>query len=275
MNKIEILGGKKGKNILILSGVHGNELTPVYTTYLLSKHDFSKFKFKKITIISSINYEGISKNSRDIPNTHTNDINRMFNSHQEINYEKELFKFINENDVIIDLHSSPKCDNFALLNQDEWTNSYVDFCENNNISYLIRYSNSNTIKKYCLDLNKIAFTIELNMMSYIDKKSSEKGKEIVLNIIKNINQFKLEKSEPTNSTYFEFFTHHEGLFIPNKSCGIVIREGEIIGTVINLEDFSEKKIKFNKKSDYKIICFGASDYVSSSESICYLQKIKK
>ncbi|MCK9417447.1 hypothetical protein M0Q97_12475 [Candidatus Dojkabacteria bacterium] len=47
MNKIEINGkNTNGKNILI-TGVHGNELTPIYCGYLLSKLDYSNYDFKK------------------------------------------------------------------------------------------------------------------------------------------------------------------------------------------------------------------------------------
>ena len=274
MNKIEISGKNNlGKNILIISGVHGNELTPIYCTYLLSKIDYSNYDFKKITIISSINNNGIVKNTRDIPNVSTSDLNRMFNIVERIDEKDEIGKHIKDNDIIIDIHSSPKCDNFVLLNQDDNTNSYVEFCEKNNINYLIRYSTANTIKKYCLDLNKISFTLELNMINYIDYTSAKNGKDIVLKVIENCNNILIQKQEPKFKTYIELQTYKVGLFIENKKCGDIIKCNDIIGSILNIEtmELTDVKCKFDGK--YRIICFGETNYVDGSNSICFLQPI--
>jgi predicted deacylase len=92
MNKIKIKGkNKKGKKILIISGVHGNELTPIYCSYLLSKQNFDKKKFKRITIVSAINDNGVAKNTRDIPNMSTSDLNRMFNIKEDISEKGDSY----------------------------------------------------------------------------------------------------------------------------------------------------------------------------------------
>ena len=273
MQKIEINGKNNiGKNILIITGVHGNELTPIYCGYLLSKLDYSNYDFKKITIINSINKNGIIKNTRDIPNSSTSDLNRMFNNDVNVNEKEELEKQITEHDIIIDIHSSPKCDNFVLLNQDENTNSYVEYCIKNNINYLIRYSTANTIKKYCIDLNKISFTLELNMIDYIDINSAEKGKDIVLKIINDCN-LTITKEEPIYNTYLELQTYKTGLFLPKKECGNIIKENDIIGSILNIDTFEETSIKCSFKGKFRIICFGETNYVDGSNSICFLQPL--
>ena len=274
MNKKEISGKNNfGKKILIITGVHGNELTPIFCGYLLSKINCSNYNFKKITILNAINKNGIVKNTRDIPNDTTSDLNRMFNCEIVVNEKEELLHQINEHDIIIDIHSSPRCDNFMLLNQDELTNSYVEFCVNYNISYLIRYSTANTIKKYCNDLNKVSFTLELNMLNYIDKKSAEIGKDIVLKIINNCNTILLNKEEPTNNTYVELQTYRCGLFLPTKECGDVINENDVIGTILNIDTFEETVVKCIFKGKYKIICYGETNYVDGNHPICFLQPI--
>lgn len=274
MNTIEILGkNRKGKNILIISGVHGNELTPIYCTYLLSKIDYSKYNFKNITIISAINNNGIVANTREIPNTNTSDLNRMFNVENEINEKEELEGYIYDNDIIIDVHSSPKCDNFVLLNQDQNTNSYVEFCVKNGISYLIRYSTANTIKKYCLDLNKISFTLELNMMNYIDIDSANKGKDIVLKIISNCENLSINEEEPKYKPYTELQTYKTGLFIPVIKCGDIIKTNDHIGFILNIKTLELSPVKCTLEGMFKIICFGETNYVDGNNSICLLQPL--
>ena len=274
MNKIEVLGkNNTGKNILIISGVHGNELTPIYCTYLLSKMDYSNYDFKKITIISCINNNGVVQNTREVPNTSTSDLNRMFNVIETINEKDELENQIKDNDIIVDIHSSPKCVNFVLLNQDENTNSYVEFCNKNNINYLIRYSTANTIKKYCLDLNKISFTLELNMLDYIDEISAKNAKDIVLKIIDNCNNIIINKQEPKYNIYVELQTYKVGLFIENKKCGDIIKYKETIGSILNIDTLKLSDVKCTLKGNYRIICFGTTNYVDGSNSICFLQPI--
>lgn len=273
MYRKEIIGNNnKGKNILIIAGVHGNELTSIYCAYLLSKYDYTNFNFKKITIVNSINKIGVIKNQREIPNTATSDLNRMFNLEDTIDIKEVLEKEIKEHDIIIDIHTSPKCDNFVLLNQDDNTNSYVDYCEKNNINYLIRYSSTNTIKKYCIDLDKISFTLELNMMDYIDFDSAEKGKEIVLNIIKN-NNFSIKKEEPKYESYVELQTYKAGLFISEKICGDVITKNDIVGSILDLDTQEIYTVKCMFNGKYRIICFGSANYVDANNSICFLQPL--
>ena len=275
MNKIEILGKNNiGKNILIISGVHGNELTPIYCSYILTKIDYSQFDFKKITIITAINKDGIIENSRDISNNSTSDLNRMLKSDVYINICDELEQNIKDNDIIIDIHSSPKCDNFLLLNQDENANSYVDFCIKNDISYLLRYSSASTIKKYGLDLNKISFTLELNMLDYIDESSATKGKDIVLKIIEKCNDLVIHKQEPKYNTSVDLLTYKSGLFLSYKQCGDIIKYNDIIGSIINMDTLELTEIKCGLNGIFRIICFNITNYVDSRNSIYMLQPVQ-
>jgi predicted deacylase len=276
MNKIEILGkNTTSKKILIISGVHGDELTPIYCTYLLSLIDYTKFDFHTITILSAINYDGIVKNTRDIPNTKTSDLNRMFTTEVKISEETELTKYINDNDIIIDIHSSPNCDEFVLINQDLNANSYIEFCDTHNIHYLNRYSSANTIKKYCMDLNKISFTLELVSIDYINYISAEKGKDIVLKIISECNNIIIKQSEPIYDTYIELQTYKSGLFIPQCKCGDIVSYRDTIGTILQLNSFEVIDIQCNLNfhSHYRIICFGKTNYVDGNNSVCFLQPI--
>lgn len=213
MNRFELIGTGT-KNVLVLTGVHGNEVTPVYVGYNLVnmwkgswgyKNDLSKFK--KLTILNALNTDGIRKNSRDIPCDSTNDLNRMFKVEKDEDITiDDLQKIFDDNDVIIDVHSSPKCTEFVLINQDENANSYVEFCQKHEINYAIRYSDANTIKKYGLDKNKISFTIEINQMNYIDFDSAGKGTTLVNKIINNFESFEIKKEEPKYPEYMELYT---------------------------------------------------------------------
>lgn len=279
MNKKVILGTGT-KKILILTGIHGNELTPIYCGKLLNEHNWinDNKNFKKLTILNTINKNGIQNNTREINIKEINnisDINRMF-SNEKYNFSKnELLEYFENNDVILDIHSSPDIIELFLLNQDEKTNNYVKFLNKLDLNYYIRYSNANTIKKYCLDKNKISFTLELNKINYIDFDSAKRGLNIILNVIKNIDSFdNSKKEEPKFKVGFEYFTHYEGLFIPNKKIGDIIEnEKDIMGKVINLHDFTEKIIHYGNNIKGKIIAGNVSNYVSADKPIYLIYPI--
>jgi hypothetical protein len=54
---------------------------------------------KKITIINAINKNEIIKNTREIPNTNTSDLNRKFNLENNIDEKTELENYIKDNDI--------------------------------------------------------------------------------------------------------------------------------------------------------------------------------
>lgn len=273
MHKTTIKGKKKkGKNILILAGVHGNELTPVYCANLIATSNIDELKksFKKLTILNAVNLEGIKNNTRDIPDDSTNDLNRSFKKDDNKNIIDQLKEYIDSHDVIIDLHSSPSCSEFVLLNQDEYTNSYADFCEKYGINYLIRYSANDTIKKYGLEKGKISFTFEMNKMDNVSIISASRAFTSIGQIIKNINKFEVSKSEPYYETYREFYTHHEGIFFPNKETGDVISHGQSLGKILLLDTFEEKNITY-MGVDGVIITLSNYSFISADIPICYVQ----
>jgi succinylglutamate desuccinylase len=281
MNKIEFKG-KGEKNILILTGVHGNELTPVYVGYLLNEYILKNDKnyddnYHNLTLINAINIDGIRKNIRDVPLNNTDDLNRMFKTEVKEKYVDEIKELIDKNDVIIDIHSSPACTEFILLNNNEYSNSYVEFAEKFQIPYLLRFNNNDTIKKYCLEKGKISFTIEINKMNSIDFDSSSKCFNIIQDIFHNVNNFIYKIEEPRYEPYFEFFYHKEGLFIPNycKKLGKFIENGDEIGECINLKNFNKDIIYYKNNINARIISGDDTSYINPNSPIYYLQPINK
>jgi predicted deacylase len=130
---------EEGKNILIISGVHGDEITPIFCTKLLQERLVKKtiVNVNSITIVSAVNKNGIKNNTRDITKKQSNDLNRLFTSDEQEDYVTILKNLIDGNDVIIDIHSSPNCTEFLLINQDFYANSYVEFCIKNDIKYFV------------------------------------------------------------------------------------------------------------------------------------------
>lgn len=190
---------KKGKNILIIAGVHGEEVTPVYSLSIFLKQyvEVVKQDFKSITVINGINMDGLKHGTRDVPNNSTSDLNRMFVYETKTNALSLLKEHIEENDIVIDVHSSPSCMDFALIDIDEYMNSMKEWCDKSSVPAAFRYSGADTIKRYCLDMGKPALTIELNKLNVIDYASAKNGAEILTRLILRSKDYaKIEKKEP-------------------------------------------------------------------------------
>ena len=274
MNKVKIKGkNDKGKKILILTGIHGNEITPVHAGYLLSIQKWDKTKFKTLTILNGVNKNGLRNNTREVPNSFTDDLNRMFSNDIDKDLKETLEKFFIEADVVIDIHSSPHCTEMVLINQDEYGNSYVEFCEKNHLSYLLRYSSLDTIKKHCYLHNLISFTIEINGMDMIDAESSVKGSALVTQIIENIDKFESKIEKPKYETYIEIYNHKEGIFLQSEPNGSFIKKGTVLGEIIDTDTFESTKVKYQKDFESTLINSSGRSYVTPNEPILYLQPI--
>lgn len=60
-------GNVKGNNVLVIAGVHGNEITPVFTlAYMLKNNSFDKAlkEVKSITVINGLNMSGLKKGAK-------------------------------------------------------------------------------------------------------------------------------------------------------------------------------------------------------------------
>jgi len=270
----EIEGRKKyGKNVLVIAGVHGDELTPIYAvSKMLEKNSFNGVldHFSKITVINGLNISGLRNNSREIASNSTQDLNRMFSKETPVECVEILKNNIEKNDVIIDIHSSPNCANFALIDIDEYTESIMNWCDDANIICAFRYSGADTIKRYCLDQGKLAVTIELNKMNVVDKDSAHDCEKMVNNLIVKSSDFKLKKSDFTiKEPLRELKTHKEGIIDNYKKNGEYISEGSVICEIFDFEMMKIGDIKA-ETSGY-VICQPSNDYVKRGDTVFLIQ----
>ena len=179
--KKEVIPGTGSKKLLVISGLHGNEYTPVSAVAELFLHKVSEFisaltgLYSQITILHAVNEYGLIKGVREA--SAPTDLNRLYQTIEPIELIKDE---VESADVIIDVHSSPNCTEFVLINQGDQANSYVEFAKAHGIKYLVWSDGSPaTLKSYALTQNKIAFTVECNGIQRVDNQSAEAAKELI------------------------------------------------------------------------------------------------
>ncbi len=123
------------KNILILSGVHGNELNAVKLGMML-KQEYSSDD--NIDIIPWVNESGLLANTREINDNSTDDMNRMGGENfDSTKMMKEIkYTIVNWADLVIDIHNSPNCANFVLTGMTEADKVINTICLNANVQGL-------------------------------------------------------------------------------------------------------------------------------------------
>ena len=164
-------GNFNGLNILIISGVHGNETHAVATVYDLYKTiDLSKIadKVETITYIFNLNEYGLEQDTRDNNYTkeETKNCNRLFSNEYATPQEiKEYIEGLPINyDLVLDVHNSPSCVPCVLVDYDENTWRLLSNLHGAELIPLVRCTQIGTIKRYFNRLGWSAYTVELPNM---------------------------------------------------------------------------------------------------------------
>lgn len=257
-----IKGNIKSKlKLLILSGIHGDEYNPCILLKFIKEDttliNFLKDKYKSITFLYNVNTNGIMNNTRESINI---DLNRLYSyDFSDIDNIKSL---INKSTHIIDLHSSPHCDNFILINKTNTANSYVEFALNNNIKYLL-YSQYNqfTIKHQSQLLNKISITFEMNGLNKITINDVINAKHEIDKILYNLHNIIIKEETPKYQHQKSINAQFDGIhYIFNNELVCFSIDGITNSCLIE---------------DGFIITYPIKGYYKKDESVIILQPINK
>lgn len=257
-----INGNKNSPNtLLILSGIHGNEYSPCILSNKICNNIelISELKqhYNEIIFLSNINKEGLVNNTREFINI---DLNRIYQ--YDFSTIDSIKKAIEKSTHIIDLHSSPHCDNFILINNTNTANSYVEYAIENDINYLIydQY-NDYTIKHQTQLQNKISITFEMNGINFISIDNILNA-EIQLNkILKTFHTINVVKSYPKYKSQTIITAIEDGLHYINEHKQLVCLTLDNIEHIYNIivdKDF--------------IATYPIKSYYKKSETIILIQK---
>ena len=266
--------GKKseGPSVLLIGGVHGNEMTPVYTlSHMIKKDSFYLESIKELTILNGVNVTGLREGTREMQFDGSNDLNRSLVNDPEldINLIQLLEEEIEKHDIIIDVHSSPSCSNFALINIDEFANSINEYCDKAGVITGFRYSGANTIKNYCTSKDKIGITLEINKMNEIDFESATDAVDQITNLLVFADEAKLYKEEPWMSPLEEIRTYKEGIVEVVAKNNQRLSRNDTICKILDLELNEVLEIKAPK--DCVVITSPNRNYAKRGELLYYVQ----
>lgn len=255
--------GKGSGKLLLISGVHGNEYTPIEALFQLEKDstylNSLKEIYEQIVFLHAVNEYGIKNNTREYDGN--TDLNRIYGDDKTL---EVLKKWISLSEYIVDVHASKNCTEFVLINNDSFVKDYVDFCQSLGVKYAVWEGSKNTIKSYANQNNKIAFTIECDGIETVNHKSLLKTMKLIKKITLNkiINLTKTQNLEE-HSTLQTVTSKHNGFLIWTNKTNYFIRDinGEILETS-NIE-----------KDDQTIILRNPSGYIKENDYLYQYQPL--
>ena len=174
-----------------------------------------------------------------------------------------------DTNILIDLHSSPNCSEFVLIDYNERARYYVDLCKATNVPFGVRYSNGNTIKKFVQDRGGIAITLELDRMEKINYGSATSGIDIVKRLLNEIVNKDFYEAKPTGDPIYQYYCYKSGLVEYVAKPGDFIEEGQTIANILNVRDGKVLESIISKFSA-RVLLVGR-DYASTADSIAVVQ----
>lgn len=279
IRKIE--GGYDALNVLVIAGIHGDELTSMNVCDELINY-FSKNKPDKtnLTFLNYVNEYGLVNCTREWATVENErDLNRYHFADSDIANERTFIKQqILQSDVVIDIHSSPNITEFFLI--DNGSNINLDYFKENDFPFIVRDFDGKTIKRFCLNTTKndkriLGFTFETRGLKEVDRVSAMKSFNILKQFIKNIHDvYDANKNAPSISMYFDelyqpIFSRCAG-FIEGKfisKLGTFFKDNEIICSVIDYKN-ENREFKIKAPCSCYLVEFIDKDFVKDGEVVC-------
>ena len=207
--------GTGDKKILIIAGVHGDEITAVSSVFGMIKGCcFTEFRrrYKTLTFIPNVNIDAIKKGERSFENKPNEDLNRAFKK-DDFDCKKFLKPFLDYSDVVIDIHNSPQVDTCMLIDYGRHQEA-ASICFDASVSYIIRPFEGNTIKKWCIDNSKLAVTVEASGMNYVKEASELEIYRIVEQFLSSYLSGNVDYEEYKFEPSMEIKANKEGFYKP-------------------------------------------------------------
>lgn len=166
----------EGYNILMVSGVHGNEQIAVLASY----EAYFRIKTEKLingelTLYMGANTPGLVAGTREYPEwkdptdlPEDRNLNRAFSIAKKSDdmemARSKVMCLANSKDIVLDVHNSPSIHNCVLIDNGPYAKAYVNWCTENNIAYVLRDGPDGTLKSRTIQQGNVGFTVELGGM---------------------------------------------------------------------------------------------------------------
>ena len=282
--------------VQLFSGVHGNEHCAILSS--IRAKEVIKDDSMDIRLMDGVNVPGLRDNVREVAD-HSKDVitdlNRKFTIYKEPDKIDVITKHIEDTielaDIVIDIHNSPACMNCVLISNNGYAPAYIQHCISHNLSYLLWESDTDTIKKYSQDMNKVGITIELGGMggSVHQKHLITEQTQFIIDVIESFQGMSKDVLKkvftPTKPGSFEpsyrffdssflwqpIFAHSEGVIEYLYDVGESIDKGAVICRIHSKKDGHAPYTEVVSPCTGKLAEISDALYVRAADCFCHIQ----
>lgn len=231
----------EGPTILILSGVHGDEINSIeVVSQLLQEECFSHLKRGNVIAIPLLNVFGFNNFSRDVPDG--KDVNRSFPGSSAGSLAARVAatltkKILLHIDLAVDLHTGGSSRfNFPQARYHSKESPAFEMAKVFNTPYVINQTViSKSFRKLARDLQIPAIVYEAGESVRLDGSSIHYGKRGIKRLLSHLGMIDFEDTEKVNTTFIEKTSWQRatqsGIFIWSKSSGDFVRKGDSLGII--------------------------------------------
>lgn len=241
-----------GPTVLILGGVHGDEINGVETIRKLIFDDhFTDLQCGTVIAIPIVNIYGFINFSRAVPDG--KDVNRSFPGNLNGSLASRVarvitMKILPEVDYIIDLHTGGASRfNHPQIRYTASDNRALELAKIFGAPFIIKKPViSKSLRKVAKEKNIPVLVFEGGESLRFDGASIQVGKEGILKVLTHLNMLEYEGLPNAKQVHFTktiwVRASTSGLFMWTKRSGNKIRKGEIIGVINDPQGLSSASV---------------------------------
>jgi uncharacterized protein len=233
---------KPGPSVLILGGVHGNEINGIeIVRRSIEQKIYNNLKCGTVIIIPLLNVYGFINFSRDVPDG--KDVNRSFPGHINGSLASRVARILTKKilphvDIAIDFHTGGE----ARYNYPQVRYARQDIVASkiaavSGVKYLLEQPLiAHSFRKAASDMKVPAIVYEGGESIRMDQHSIDKGMDVITNVLGSLDMINQnENQEPKE----QFIIHKStwdraavpGIFIWEKKSGDFVQKGERLGVI--------------------------------------------
>ena len=237
-----LYNGRPGPSVLILGGVHGNEINGIeIVRRSLEEGIYSAVSSGTVIIIPLLNVYGFINFSRDV--TDGKDVNRSFPGHMNGSLASRVARIITKKilpyvDVAVDFHTGGEARyNHPQIRYNKHDVIAEKLARKSGLKYLIEQPLiAHSFRKAAFDMKIPAVVFEGGESIRLDKYSIDTGIHLIKNILNALKMTEIAETSPVNEQYI---IHKDnwvraaspGIFIWHKRSGEMVTNGEKMGEI--------------------------------------------
>lgn len=274
---------KKGPCILLISGIHGDEVNGVEIVRQVISRKYNKCKAGTIICIPIVNVFGFLNQERDFPDGR--DLNRMFPGSKAGSLASRFANFISQEilpqvDYIIDYHTGGASRfNYTQIRVNEANSETLDLAKVFGTKFILNANDrGKTLRDTATKLGKKVLLFEGGKSLDLNREVTEEGIIGTLKVLHHLgmadysNEIALSQTNPSylinKSSWIR--AKHSGMYRSSVKLGSYVQKGQQIGYISDPYGDFERQVKAPNAGF--IICLNHSPLVNQGDALVHITK---